>query len=95
MLKHATKSTLHDDIMEQMITAIKTKQWKLGARLPGEQTLAETFGVSRTCMREVIKALAYSGILESRSGLGTFLSPDADNLLAGNQFSSAMFSEFS
>ena len=94
MLKHANRSTLHDDIMDQMITAIKEKHWLPGDKLPGEKTLADTFGVSRACMREVLKALAHSGVLEAHPGQGTFLSQSADKILNGTQFVSAMFSEF-
>jgi GntR family transcriptional regulator, transcriptional repressor for pyruvate dehydrogenase complex len=94
-LRPANRSTLHADIMEQMVTAIKEKQWAPGSKLPGEKTLAETFGVSRACMREVLKALGHSGVLEARPGQGTFLSPTADKVLNGTQFSQAMFSEFS
>lgn len=95
MLKHATRATLHDNIMEQMITAIKEKHWEPGTKLPGEQSLAVTFGVSRACIREVLKALAHSGVLEARPGQGTYLTWDADEILNGNQLTSAMFSEFS
>lgn len=95
MLKRANKSTLHGDIMQQMITAIKEKQWAPGSKLPSEIKLAETFGVSRTSIREVLKALAHSGILESHSGKGTFLSPSAEKILNGTKLTEAMFSEFS
>ena len=81
--------------MEQMINAIKEGQWAPGSMLPGEKTLAETFGVSRACIREVLKALAHAGVLEARPGQGTFLSTSADKVLNGTQFSQAMFSEFS
>jgi GntR family transcriptional repressor for pyruvate dehydrogenase complex len=95
VLKHATRATLHDDIMEQMITAIKEKHWEPGTKLPGEQSLAATFGVSRACIREVLKALAHSGVLDARPGQGTFLTLDADRILSGDQLSTVMFSEFS
>ena len=59
--------------MQQITAAIRSGQWQPGSRLPGEIALAEMFQVSRTCIREVLKALAYSGVVESRSGVGTFL----------------------
>lgn len=94
MLKQANRYTLHDDIMEQMITAIKENHWAPGSKLPAEQSLAATFGVSRSCIREVLKALAHSGVLEARPGQGTFLSPSADRILNGSQLAKAMFSEY-
>jgi len=95
VLKPANKSTLYDNIMQQMITAIKENHWAPGSKLPGEQALAATFGVSRASIREVLKALGYSGILESRPGQGTFLSPEADKILNSTQMTAAVFSEYS
>ena len=92
MLKHANRSTLHDDVMIQMVEAIKRKHWAPGSKLPGEQALAATFGVSRTSIREVLKALAYSGVLEARPGQGTFLSENAEQILNGTQLAVNMFS---
>ena len=81
--------------MAQMINAIKENHWAPGGRLPGEQALAATFGVSRTCIREVLKALAHSGVLEAHPGQGTFLSENADRILNGTQLAVTMFSDSS
>ncbi len=70
MLKRANRSTLHGDIMQQMIKAIQERQWAPGSKLPSELELAETFGVSRTSIREVLKALAHSGVLEAHPARG-------------------------
>jgi GntR family transcriptional repressor for pyruvate dehydrogenase complex len=81
--------------MQQMILAIKEKQWAPGSRLPSEIELAKTFGVSRTSIREVLKALEHSGVLESHPGRGTFLSPSSDRILSDSKLSAAMLSEYS
>ena len=73
MLKPVEKKTLHKEVMQALNEAILGGTWKVGEKLPSETALAETFQVSRTCIREVLKALSYSGILESRPGRGTFL----------------------
>lgn len=73
MLKPVAKKTLHMEVMQALNEAIRKGSWEVGGRLPSETALAETFQVSRTCIREVLKALSYSGILESRPGRGTFL----------------------
>lgn len=95
MLKRASRSTLHGNIMEQLVAAIKDGQWAPGTRLPGELELAKTFGVSRTSIREVLKTLAHAGILESHPGKGTFLTPISDRILKGTKITAAMFSEYS
>lgn len=91
MLKPANKSTLHKDIMEQMIKAIKDKLWEPGTKLPGEQSLAATFGVSRNCIREVLKALEHAGVIEAKPGHGTFLSRNAGKIVAGADLATAIF----
>lgn len=73
MLKPVERKTLHKEVMQALNEAILAGTWKVGEKLPGEIALAQTFRVSRTCIREVLKALSYSGILESRPGRGTFL----------------------
>ncbi|MFK7836312.1 MAG: GntR family transcriptional regulator [Sulfitobacter sp.] len=42
-----------------------------GDSLPGEQRLAETFGVSRVTVRRALDALASGGLVERRAGSGT------------------------
>jgi len=48
-----------------------------GAQLPPELELARELGVSRTPVREAVKILAASGILEVRHGNGTFVAKGA------------------
>ena len=50
---------------------------KLGDRLPGEQVLAGSFGVSRNVIREAIARLRSDGVVESRQGVGAFVVRDA------------------
>jgi GntR family transcriptional repressor for pyruvate dehydrogenase complex len=47
---------------------------RAGQRLPPEHELAAQLGVSRPTLREVMRALIALNILESRHGLGTFVS---------------------
>jgi GntR family transcriptional regulator, transcriptional repressor for pyruvate dehydrogenase complex len=46
------------------------------ARLPTEQEMIATFGVSRTVVREAIAALRAEGLVESRQGAGVFVAGD-------------------
>ena len=55
-------------------------EYEPGARL-GEEELAREFGVSRTPLRRVLSRLEGEGLLESRHGVGTFVTDvDLDGL---------------
>jgi DNA-binding FadR family transcriptional regulator len=51
-----------------------------GEKLPNEVDLARELGVSRTTLREALRALAAQGVLESHRGRGTFVAHQADRL---------------
>lgn len=48
-------------------------EWQLGAKLPGETTLAAQLGVGRSTVREALRQLAGRGLVESRQGAGVFV----------------------
>src|SRR5574341_1750682 len=48
-----------------------------GANLPTEYEIAEEFGVSRIVIREATRLLNSKGIVDSRQGRGTFVTPVA------------------
>lgn len=59
-----------------------------GDRLPTEQELSQSFGVSRTVIREAIVALKAQGMVETRQGSGAFVrkpDPPAFAALVSNQ----------
>lgn len=68
------KESLCDQIIDSIINLIQTEQWKAGEKLSGEFELAASFQVSRNIMREALKILGNFGILDSRNGIGTFVS---------------------
>lgn len=72
---------LYDDIVEQIQDLIRRGAFKLGEKIPPERTLAETFGVSRNCIRQAVQALAEKQILESRQGDGTYVRAPDPSLL--------------
>lgn len=70
---------LSDRVVNQIQTLIGTSQLKPGEMLPPERELSEQFGVSRTVIREAIKALQAKGLVETRRGSGvvvTAVSPE-------------------
>lgn len=52
---------------------IHQRQLEPGARLPAERQLAQEMGVSRSSLREAIRALIGEGVLYSKRGGGTWL----------------------
>ena len=52
---------------------IRSGQWDPGSRLPSERELARLFEVSRTAVREALKALQLAGEIETRLGEGSFV----------------------
>lgn len=67
-------STLANRVTRQMEHLIVEGHLKPGDRLPAERELAQQFGVSRTVVREAVRALVAKGLLEVRPGSGTVVS---------------------
>jgi GntR family transcriptional repressor for pyruvate dehydrogenase complex len=65
--------TLVDRAREQVENLIISGTLQLGQRLPSERKLGEMLGVSRTVVRETIRALAANGLIEVRRGLGNYV----------------------
>src|SRR5882672_2400210 len=73
MYKAVRTSRLYEQIVEQIEESILKGALKPGDQLPAERELAVRFGVSRTAVREAIKALHEKGLVEAYSGRGTFI----------------------
>jgi DNA-binding FadR family transcriptional regulator len=59
------------DLVAQKLTAyIAGQRLKPGDRLPSENELAASFGISRLSLREATKALEFLGIVEAKPGRG-------------------------
>lgn len=76
-LKQATRTTLSEEIIEQMEQLIQSGEWPVGSRIPPEPELVRQLGVSRNTVREAVKALIHAGMLEARQGDGTYVSSDS------------------
>jgi GntR family transcriptional repressor for pyruvate dehydrogenase complex len=61
---------LSDKVAQMMLDTILSRQLTAGDRLPSERELGEQFGVSRTVIREAVRALVAKGVIEVRSGSG-------------------------
>jgi GntR family transcriptional regulator, transcriptional repressor for pyruvate dehydrogenase complex len=61
---------LSDKVAQMMLDTILSHRLAAGDRLPSERELGEQFGVSRTVIREAVRALVAKGVIEVRSGSG-------------------------
>jgi GntR family transcriptional repressor for pyruvate dehydrogenase complex len=73
MLKAIKKTRIHEEVVSQIHELIKEGRFKAGDQLPSERELAETFKVSRTSVREALRALETQGLIISRTGTGNFV----------------------
>jgi len=64
---------IYAEIVRQVKQLIAAGRLKSGDRLPPERDLAEKFVVSRTSVREALRALESRGLIEIRAGEGAFV----------------------
>ena len=62
-----------ESVRAQLLALIQDGGLSVGDRLPSELELARSFAVSRPIVREALGALRAAGVVESRSGSGTFV----------------------
>ena len=67
------KENIPEKIIREIKLLIDSGQIVLGGRLPGERDLAGLLKVSRSSLREALKALSILGIIENRHGDGNFI----------------------
>ena len=73
LLEPVKRSRIYEHIVEQIHALIREGRWAPGDQIPPERELAERFRVSRTSVREALRALEMQGIIDSRQGGGTFV----------------------
>ena len=71
------KENISENIIRQIIDAIKAKEISPCDKIQGEIELAAKFGVSRNSVREALNALTWFGVLEKKQGSGTLVSEQA------------------
>ncbi len=71
------KKRLSDRVADDILTMITIeKRFLPGEKLPNENELAAELDISRTTLREAIRALATNQVLEIRRGKGTYVRTD-------------------
>lgn len=72
-LASTRRTGLVDQAIEQLRSSVATGEWPIDTKIPTEPALAESLGVGRNTVREAVRALAHSGLLEVRQGDGTYV----------------------
>ncbi len=80
-IKPVEKFVLIDQIIEKIEKLITNGDLNPGDFLPGERTLSEKLGVSRTSLRQALKALDVMGVLEIIPGKKTFIKESFSDIL--------------
>jgi DNA-binding FadR family transcriptional regulator len=88
-----TTARATDVALSKLKELISSGEFNAGARLPTERELTQRFGVSRSSLREAVRALTLVGVLEPRVGDGTYVTTlEPDLLLTGLGFVSDLAS---
>ena len=72
MFRAIKRVRIHEEVVNQIHDLIKDGRFKAGDQLPSERELAEIFKVSRTSVREALRALETQGLVISRTGAGNY-----------------------
>ena len=78
-LEHKKK---REYVASQIMEAIRSGEFKVGDKLPSEQAMAESIGVSRPSIREALGALRIVGIIETINGVGTVVKNNSVEFLS-------------
>ncbi|MDR3588479.1 MAG: FadR/GntR family transcriptional regulator [Negativicutes bacterium] len=72
-IRPVDKSNVSDQVFDQIVQLLVSNQWAPGDKIPSENELKEIFGVSRNTIRGAIKKLNVLGLLETKTGEGTYV----------------------
>lgn len=63
----------YQQVKEHVLHRIRAGEWPVGARIPSENRLVETLGLSRMTINRALRELADEGVVERLQGVGTFV----------------------
>jgi len=72
-LEPIEQRTMTELVSQRLVALLSDGALRPGDKLPPERELAQQLGVGRTTVREALKLLTLSGLLEARRGDGTYV----------------------
>lgn len=81
MFKPVKNTKVYEQVVDQIKEMVRVGQIKKGDKLPTERVMAEELQVSRTSIREAMRALEVVGLIESRQGAGNYIREEFDDVL--------------
>ena len=75
-LEKKSQSPLYQQLMMRLKNDILSGAYPPGGRIPSEQWLCDTYGVSRVTVRKALLDLVQEGLLVRRQGKGTFVADE-------------------
>lgn len=77
-LPNIASTRLSSQVIDLLEERVLFGEWTPGTRLPNEADLGAQLGVSRTVVRDALRALSARGLVEVRQGVGTIVSQATD-----------------
>ncbi len=77
---------LSDCVADEILSMVAEQRFQAGDKLPNENELSAELGVSRATLREAVRTLAASGVLEIRRGVGTFVAAETGQIDGADMF---------
>ncbi|MGN0735313.1 MAG: FadR/GntR family transcriptional regulator [Anaerovoracaceae bacterium] len=79
MFEAIENKTISEIVIDQIQKKIITKELKVGDQLAPERELVRDLDISRSTLREALKALEVMGVIESKQGNGNFVVNNTEN----------------
>jgi GntR family transcriptional repressor for pyruvate dehydrogenase complex len=79
--KPAQRTTLAENICQQLVSSIASGELPPGGKLPSERELMEMFSVGRSSVREALRALTLLGLVETKQGYGACVATNTGEYL--------------
>ena len=75
--RQASRTSISQDVLDQLLAEIREGRIKPGEQLPSERQLMEAFAVGRSTVREAVQGLVTLGLVTSRQGRGAIVNTQA------------------